>query len=99
MDWRNWSSTSRKPIPLESSPTPSLSFPAPPPAPRAPPPPQPAHSDAPLGAGTAETTLRIGHAFINDMAASAAPFNAFGAALTADTDVVIGGTRPAGTYD
>src|SRR5689334_7900503 len=62
-------------------------------------PPLPADIDLALGAVTAEATLRIGHAFINDMAETAAPFDAFGNPLDADNNGVIGGPQPAGTYD
>src|SRR5262245_42415003 len=53
-------------------------------------PPPPADIDLALGAVTAETTLRIGRAFINDMAASASPFDAFGNPLHADSDSGLG---------
>ena len=43
---------------------------------------------------------RTGHAFLNDIAHSAAPVNDFGVPLTADADNVINtGPQPAGTYD
>src|SRR5262245_12120207 len=61
-------------------------------------PPVPADIDATLGTVTAEATLRIGHAFINDMAAEAAPFDAFGKPLVADSDSALG-LSEAGTYD
>jgi len=62
-------------------------------------PPLPGDINAALGAVTAEATLRIGHAFINDMASTASPFDAFGNPLIADGNGVIGGVQPAGTYD
>ena len=43
----------------------------------------------PLPGEAGETVLRIGHAFINDMAATAAPFDAFGNPLVADNNGVI----------
>ena len=43
--------------------------------------------------------VRVGVAFINDMAHSASPTNDFGVALTADTDTLVGNTQTAGFYD
>ena len=44
--------------------------------------------------------MRAGHAFLDDIAHSAAPVNGqTGAPLTADADSVIGGAPAAGTYD
>jgi Ca2+-binding RTX toxin-like protein len=62
-------------------------------------PPLPADIEATLGTVTAEATLRIGHAFINDMAATAAPFDAFGTALVADSDSALGLSDTGNFYD
>jgi len=51
-----------------------------------------------------ETVLRVGHAFINDMARAASPFDDFGNAKVADTDTALGlangdGSSTALSYD
>src|SRR5215510_11257537 len=67
-------------------------------------PPLPGDIDLALGGVTAEATLRIGHAFINDMAATAAPFDDFGNPLLPDSDAGLGlangdGSSTVGFYD
>jgi Ca2+-binding RTX toxin-like protein len=47
----------------------------------------------------AATVVYTGHAFINDMAHTASPFDDFGHALTADADSIAGNPVGAGFYD
>src|SRR5262249_59332205 len=57
----------------------------------------PAHPDP---ADPAATVVGVGHAFINDMAFGASPFDSSGHLLTPDADTVAGGPPPAaGFYD
>jgi Ca2+-binding RTX toxin-like protein len=51
---------------------------------------------APIDASAAE---RSGHAFLDDIAHTAAPRNSFGQALTPDADGEVGGTPAPGQYD